>query len=126
MIRPEQVFLAVEPVDMRWGMERLSCHVRHHLGRPGKRAATLSAGLAARWKTSCVSVMSARWAMTTVSVSSVSFEGMKLQIPADRHRCHYVKTKVTVRRRTDGSLAFFMARASWPTMNRLAKSGHVI
>ena len=34
MIRPEQVFLAVEPVDMRWGMERLSCHVQHHLGHP--------------------------------------------------------------------------------------------
>jgi transposase len=34
MIRPKQVFLAVEPVDMRWGMERLSCHVQHHLGQP--------------------------------------------------------------------------------------------
>jgi transposase len=34
MICPEQVFLAVEPVDMRWGMERLSCHVQYHLGRP--------------------------------------------------------------------------------------------
>jgi transposase len=35
----------------------------------------------------------------------VSFEGMKLQIPADRHRCHYVKVKVRVLRRIDGSLA---------------------
>jgi transposase len=26
----------------------------------------------------------------------VSFEGLKLQIPADRHRCHYVKARVTV------------------------------
>ena len=34
MICPEQVFLAVEPVDMRWGMERLSCHVQYHLGQP--------------------------------------------------------------------------------------------
>ena len=34
MIRPKQVFLAVEPVDMRWGMERLSCHVQHHLAQP--------------------------------------------------------------------------------------------
>ncbi|SBT11123.1 conserved hypothetical protein [Candidatus Propionivibrio aalborgensis] len=30
---------------------------------------------------------------------------MKLQIPADRFRCHYVKAKVTVLRRTDGTLA---------------------
>ncbi|WP_186412670.1 hypothetical protein, partial [Candidatus Propionivibrio aalborgensis] len=35
----------------------------------------------------------------------VSFENMKLQIPADRFRCHYVKAKVTVLRRTDGTLA---------------------
>lgn len=28
----------------------------------------------------------------------VSFEGLKLQIPADRHRCHYVKTRITVLR----------------------------
>lgn len=35
----------------------------------------------------------------------VSFEGMKLQIPADRHRCHYVKVKVAVLRRPDGQLA---------------------
>lgn len=35
----------------------------------------------------------------------VSFEGMKLQIPADRHRCHYVKVKVAVLRRPDGQMA---------------------
>lgn len=33
MIRPEHVYLAVEPVDMRWGIERLSCHVQHAIGR---------------------------------------------------------------------------------------------
>lgn len=32
---------------------------------------------------------------------------MKLQIPADRHRCHYVKAKVAVLRRIDGSLALY-------------------
>ena len=49
-----------------------------------------------------------RWrSMLQGNDNCVSFEGMKLQIPADRHRCHYVKTKVTVRRRTDGSLAIF-------------------
>jgi len=37
----------------------------------------------------------------------VSFEGKKLQIPADRHRCHYVKTKVAVLRRIDGALSIF-------------------
>lgn len=33
MIRPGQVFLAVEPLDMRWGAERLSQHVQQWLGR---------------------------------------------------------------------------------------------
>ncbi len=33
MISPKQVYLAIEPVDMRWGIERLSCHVQHAIGR---------------------------------------------------------------------------------------------
>ncbi len=33
MIRPEKVYLAIEPVDMRWGIERLSCHVQHAVGK---------------------------------------------------------------------------------------------
>lgn len=33
MIYPEQIFLAVDPVDMRWGLERLSCYVQHALDR---------------------------------------------------------------------------------------------
>jgi transposase len=37
----------------------------------------------------------------------VSFEGKKLQIPADRHRMHYVKVKVRVHRYPDGNLAVF-------------------
>lgn len=37
----------------------------------------------------------------------VSFEGMKLQIPKNSYRCHYVKAKVTVIRRMDGSLGLF-------------------
>ena len=34
----------------------------------------------------------------------VSFEGFSLQIPADRHRCHYVKVKIRVLRHFDGTL----------------------
>jgi len=37
----------------------------------------------------------------------VRFEGLVLQIPSDRHRCHYVKTKVRVHRYPDGTLAVF-------------------
>lgn len=35
----------------------------------------------------------------------VRFEGQVLQIPADRHRCHYVKAKVKVFRYADGTLS---------------------
>lgn len=35
----------------------------------------------------------------------VSFEGLKLQIPADRHRCHYVKARVTVLCYPNGHMA---------------------
>jgi hypothetical protein len=42
----------------------------------------------------------------TVSADNcVSFEGLKLQIPANRYRCHYVRVKVQVHRYLDGSLA---------------------
>lgn len=37
----------------------------------------------------------------------VKFEGLCLQIPADQHRCNYVKAKVRVHRYTDGCLAMF-------------------
>jgi len=37
----------------------------------------------------------------------VSFEGLKLQIPAGPHRPHYVKTRVRVHRYVDGTLALF-------------------
>lgn len=37
----------------------------------------------------------------------VRFEGITLQIPPDRHRCHYVKAKVRVHCYPNGSLAVF-------------------
>ena len=37
----------------------------------------------------------------------VRFEGLSLQIPADKHRCHYVKARVRVHRYANGNLAVF-------------------
>jgi transposase len=37
----------------------------------------------------------------------VAFEGMALQIPADRHRMHYVRVRVRVHRYPEGQLALF-------------------
>lgn len=50
-------------------------------------------------------ILCERFERTVGNDNCVSFETMKLQIPADRHRCHYVKAKVAVLRRTDGTLA---------------------
>ena len=44
----------------------------------------------------------------TVSADNcVRFETLILQIPADRHRCHYIKVKVRVHRYVSGHLALF-------------------
>jgi transposase len=37
----------------------------------------------------------------------VSFEGVKLQIPPDRHRCHYIKAAIKVHRYLEDTLAVF-------------------
>jgi len=44
---------------------------------------------------------------TVTADNCVSFGGKTLQIPADRHRCHYVRVRVRVYKYIDGSLAVF-------------------
>jgi len=44
---------------------------------------------------------------TVTADNCVSFEGKTLQIPANRHRCHYVRVRVRVHKYIDGSLAVF-------------------
>ena len=46
----------------------------------------------------------------------VSFEGLKLQMPKDRTRLHYVRVKVRVHRYRDRSLAIFHGPVAWPAM----------
>jgi hypothetical protein len=53
----------------------------------------------------------------------VSFESKKLRIPADRYRCHYVKAKVTVLRRMDGTLAILHGPR---TLAEYDKTGNVV
>ena len=50
-------------------------------------------------------ILCERFERTVGNDNCVSFAGMKLQIPADRYRCHYVKAKVSVLRRINGNLA---------------------
>ena len=50
-------------------------------------------------------ILCERFERTVRKDNCVHFEGRVLQIPADRHRCHYVKAKVNVLRYTDNTLA---------------------
>ncbi len=51
----------------------------------------------------------------------VRFENLVLQIPPDRHRCHYVKAKVRVQRYPDGRLAIFHGPRKLATYDALGK-----
>jgi transposase len=52
-------------------------------------------------------ILCEQYERTVSAENCVRFEGRVLQIPADRHRCHYVKAKVRVPRYLDGRLAIF-------------------
>ena len=51
--------------------------------------------------------MCEQYERTVGSDNCVRFETLILQIPADRHRCHYVKAKVRVHHYANGHLAVF-------------------
>lgn len=48
-----------------------------------------------------------RFARVVGHDNCVRFETLVLPIPADHHRCHYVKAKVQVSRHLDGTLSVF-------------------
>ena len=52
-------------------------------------------------------ILCERFERTVGNDNCVRFEALSLQIPADRHRAHYVKAKVNVHRYGDGTLALF-------------------
>ena len=52
-------------------------------------------------------ILCEQYERTVGNDNCVRFEGLSLQIPADRHRCHYVKARVRVHRYADDNLAVF-------------------
>ena len=57
--------------------------------------------------TSLDDILCEQFERTVGKDNCIQFEGLILQIPADQHRCHYVKVRVRVNRYADGSLAVF-------------------
>jgi len=52
-------------------------------------------------------ILCEQYERTVGSDNCVRFDGLFLQIPADQHRCHYVKARVRVNRYANGALALF-------------------
>ena len=52
-------------------------------------------------------VLCEQYERTVRSDNCVHFDGLILQIPESRHRCHYVKAKIRVNRYANGALAIF-------------------
>jgi len=60
------------------------------------------------WIGGCLEdILCEQYERTVGNDNCVRFEGLILQIPADRHRCHYVKARVRVNRYASGALALF-------------------
>lgn len=57
--------------------------------------------------TNLAEILCERFERTVGNDNCVRFNALSLQIPADRHRGHYVKAKVNVHRYGDGTLAIF-------------------
>jgi hypothetical protein len=56
---------------------------------------------------SVADILCEQYERTVGNDNCVRFERLILQIPADRHRCHYVKARVRVHRYANGALALF-------------------
>lgn len=52
-------------------------------------------------------ILCEQYERTVGADNCVRFDGLVLQIPVDRHRCHYVKARVRVNRYASGALAVF-------------------
>lgn len=66
-------------------------------------------------------ILCEQYERTVGADNCVRFEKLILQIPADRHRCHYVKAKVRVHRYADGNLAIFQGPRKLADYNREGK-----
>lgn len=60
------------------------------------------------WIGGCLEdILCEQYERTVSADNCVRFDGMILQIPADQHRCHYVKARVRVHRYANGAIALF-------------------
>lgn len=82
-------------------------YVPEHNGRFGKAAAEPGTAFVAHAGVALDEILAVQEDRTVGRDNCVSWSGRSLQIPAQRHRRHYVKAVVSVREYPDGQLAIF-------------------
>jgi len=114
--------------DMAGANRYLDKHYRHAHNREfAVRAAEPSSAFVAFIGTNLGDILCERFERTVGNDNCVRFDALSLQIPADQHRAHYVKTKVNVHRYGDATLAIFhgpRCLARYNTAGKEIKSKH--
>ena len=98
---------------------------RTHNSEFGVRAAESGSAFVAFIGAHLGDILCERFERTVGNDNCVRFDALSLQIPADRHRAHYVRAKVNVHRYADGTLAIFhgpRCLARYNTVGKEAKS----
>jgi hypothetical protein len=94
--------------DMAGANRYLQTHYRRaHNSEFAVRAAEPASAFVQFIGTNLGDILCEHFERTVGNDNSVRFDALSLQIPADRHRAHYVKAKVNVHRYGDGTLAIF-------------------
>ena len=94
--------------DMAQANRYLEKRYRHNHNREfAVRAAEPASAFVPFIGTHLNDILCERFERTVGNDNCVRFDAMSLQIPADRHRAHYVKAKINVHRYGDGTLAIF-------------------
>lgn len=94
--------------DMAGANRYLETHYRRaHNSEFAVRAAEPASAFVEFIGTNLGDILCEHFERTVGNDNSVRFDALSLQIPADRHRAHYVKAKVNVHRYGDGTLAIF-------------------
>ena len=103
--------LAVRPASRTWmrpmriyGTSTCRRSMRSLPSRPGR---TARPSCRARLSVVLDDILCVQVPRTVGKDNCVRLDGLVLQIPADRHRYHYIKARVTVCRHMDGTLSLF-------------------
>ncbi|MDR2091816.1 MAG: hypothetical protein LBP58_00620 [Azoarcus sp.] len=109
-----QIVSALQETEPPHGLPRRCAPRNDECHHPNRKRSNARFAVAAREQSSAFvpwiggsldGILCEQFERTAGNDNCVRFEDLHLQIPAERHRCHYVKAKVRVHRYPDGALA---------------------